>query len=193
MQKEIMLSIILSKKENGCYNLATSGVKKITPKMIATEAVKQGLSFGQMDRAWKNYVQFDRVDLRTKDTSKAMTQEQKDQMKKYNGLYFEGLKVQQLTDEQASNILKEYIFTGIKAVKILDKYKMDKNQFYNIIKELNVSGKVGEKQVLNPAKYSKTNLKEVIRYSKKPHLFKNKSKLELAKLERVRTVLAKYL
>jgi len=195
MQKEQMLSTtVLSRKEQGCFNLAISGVKKITPNMIATEAIKQELSFNQMNRAWKNYVQFDRVDLRTtKNMTKTLTEEQKVQMRKYNGLYFEGLKVQQITDEQAANILKEYIFTSIKAIRILDKYKMDKNQFYNIIKELNVSGKIGNKQVLNPTKYSKTNLKEVIRYSKKPHLFENKSKLEVAKLERVKTVLEKYL
>jgi transposase-like protein len=186
-------STVLQRKENGCYNLATSGVKKITTEMIATEAIKQGLSFDQMNLAWKNYVQFDRVDLRSKNLDSLRTEEQKVQLMKHNSLYFEGNKRQNFSDEQIANVIKEYTFTDIKVVKLLDKYKLDAHQFYEWIRELNVSGKIGNKQVLNPSKYSKTNLKVVIRYSKKPHLFKNKSKLEVAKLERVKTVLAKYL
>jgi hypothetical protein len=184
-----MANIIL--KQQGVINLVDLKVKKVTPAMIRTEAKSLGLSFQVLNKAWNNFVEFEVVDLRTKDGKSAKINSTVQQL--YNKNYFKGLKRQNLTVQQSCNVLREYIFTGIKAVDLLKKYSLDKDQFYGLVHELNVSGSILGKRVLDPKKYAKTNVKEVIRFVKKPHLFKTTGLLHRAHLQRVVTVLDKYL
>ena len=54
------------------------------------------------------------------------------------------------------------------------KHRLSQVQFYEFIHELNVAGSVLGKRVLDPKKYAKVDVKEVIRFAKKPHLFSHR-------------------
>jgi DNA-binding transcriptional regulator YhcF (GntR family) len=180
-------------KQQGVINLVDLKVKKVTPIMIRTEAKSLGLTFETLNRAWTNFVQFGVVDLRTKDGRKFLNHKQKQQVNTNNKKYFKGLKVQSLTQQQKANMVREYTFTNIKAVDLFRKYSMSPTQFYEIIRKLNVAGTVDGKGILNPKKYAKLDIKEVIRYSKKPHLFRKSDLLHKKHLQRVIDILDKYL
>lgn len=181
----------LALKEQGVVNIVDRKVKKVDDQVIRDEAKSIGLTFNILKRAWLNFAQFGAVDLRTK-TGKSAKNTYAVQST-YNKKYFSGLSRKLLSADQAKVILKEYIFTQIKVVELLNKYELSKDQFYEIVRELNVSGTVLGSSVLNPKKYAKVDIKKVIRYSKKPHLFKGESLLVNKQYQRVLVVLDKYL
>ena len=157
----------MTKKQNGCLQLATTKVKKITNTLIAEVATNVGLSFTSMKNAWENQERFDTADLReTQNGTKKLTDKQKKLVNAKNKEYFKGLKVQVLTPKQACGIIREYIFTDIKAIELLRKYSLNKDQFYKLLADLEVSGKVLGKKIFDPSQYSKAPLKQVIRLSK---------------------------
>jgi hypothetical protein len=178
-------------KEQGVINLVDLRSKKVTSAMIRSEAKNQGLTFQVLERAWINFTQFGVVDLRTKDGKSAVNAPEV--QKSYNAKYFAGLTRRELSVEESSAIVREYTFTNIKAIDLARKHSITLTQFYELINELNVAGTIASKTVLNPRKYAKINIKEVIRFSKKPHLFKSVNLLHKKQLQRVLTVLDKYL
>jgi hypothetical protein len=178
-------------KEQGVINLVDLGSKKVTTAMIRSEAKNQGLKFEVLERAWVNFTQFGVVDLRTKDGKAAVNAPEV--QKSYNAKYFSGLTRRDLTVEESTAIVREYTFTSIKATDLVRKHLISLVQFYELIQELNVAGSIAGKMILNPRKYAKINIKEVIRFSKKPHLFKSVNLLHKKQLQRVLTVLDKYL
>ena len=181
----------LALKEKGVVNLVDLKTKKVTDDMIKKEAKALGLTFETLKRAWSNFVKFGNVDLRTKSGKAAVNAPQV--QKSYNQKYFSGLKRRALTKEESLAIIREYTFTNAKATDLVRKYSISINQFYELIEELNVAGTVGGKMILNSRKYAKVDVKEVIRFSKKPHLFQNTNLLHKKQLQRVLVVLDKYL
>jgi hypothetical protein len=178
-------------KQQGVINLVDLKVKKVAPIIIRTEAKSLGLTFESLNRAWTNFVQFGQIDLRTKDGRSAKNSY--DVQKVYNDRYFKGLTKRALTVVEAVAIVREYTFTNAKATDLARKHLISIGQFYDLITELNVAGTVAGKMILNSSKYAKVNIKEVIRYSKKPHLFKKANLLHVKQLQRVLVVLDKYL
>ena len=72
-----------------------------------------------------------------------------------------GLKARTLTETERRDILKDYFFDKtLSSTDIVKKYKITPTQLYDgIIRELNVSGTVATKMVLNPKKYAKVDVK----------------------------------
>lgn len=183
----------LKEKQEGCLNLALADVKKITPKMIRNEAENQGISYHVMKRAWENYMKFGNPELRYKSKGVFTPLKQAQQISVWQLKNRPNFPVKELTTEEAGKLLKSYIFSGKQAFEVLKKNKISKNQFYDLIKELNVSGTVLGRKVLDPKQYAKVDVKQVIKFHKKPHLFHNMSLLEIGIFQRILAVLQNYL
>jgi len=181
-------------KKQLCLNLSNLKIKKITSKEIKNEANNLGMKVSIANRAWTNFVQTGHPDLRClKNLTKTMSSTKKLYASNMNKKYFANTKRIPLTQKQASEIMRDYLLTNSKAVDIIRKYGIHPNQFYSLIKELNIFGTLLGKRVLDPKKYLKLNLKKVVKYNKKPHLFEDIDELKAANYNRVLVVLDKYL
>jgi len=183
----------LKEKEEGCLNLAIANVKKVDTTMIRNEAESQGVSYFVMRNAWQNYMEFGQPDLRDKGKNTITPPEKLQKIlnwQKENRPYFPA---RDLTSKQAGKILKDYVFTNKSSYEVMTKHKISSDQFYSLIRELNVSGTVLGRKVLDPKQYAKIDIKKVIKFHKKPHLFNNESVLEIGRFQRVLVVLKKYL
>lgn len=186
--------LILNSKKKLCISLSEKDVKHISDKEIKEEGARLGLSASTAKRAWTNFVQTGHPDLRSlKDLRKTKTEKEKEYLKLKAKSYYTGCKRLTLTTKTAKKILRDYIFSDATAVSCIQKNKMDATQFYGLIKELNIHGTVLGSKVLDPKKYLKTNLKKVIKYYKKPHLFEDHDPLKIANYNRILVVLEKYL
>jgi len=182
------------KKVNGVLNLASLNVKKVTLSHVEAEAKAQGVSKSSLFRAWLNFLQFGNPVLNEKDLTHKNTVTQKLQKKAWAKTNLSGLTARALTDVEKRNLLKDYFFdTALSVTDTVKKYKITMTQFYDIVRDLNVSGKVNGKMVLNPVKYAKVDVKEVAKFNKKPHLFKGANPIHNKLLQRVSTVLKNYL
>jgi len=185
---------ILEKKNLLCYNLSNLTLKKITTENVRTEANKLQLDFSIAKRAWKNFQETGHADLKLlKNGEAAAEPEKKKNMRAHSALYYAETKVLSLDYATASKIVRDYIFTNLKGIEVIRKYGINPHQFYNLIKELNIKGTLLGKKVLDPRQYLKVNLKKVIRFHKKPHLFKTMDLLKQATYKRVLIVLDSYL
>lgn len=102
-----------------------------------------------------------------------------------------------VTAQEAGKILVEYMTSEKNSRTLSREYKVSLNQIYEWIHELNVKGTILNKKILDPKKYYKLDIKDVIWYRKKPDT-KRKTIVamtltEKAAMKRVATVLEKYL
>ena len=114
----------MSKKVIACIELASLDVKRIERAQIQEAAEKHGLSFGSLERAWKNLTEYGKVSFKSEET--VTTQEQRDYLKQKNQEYFAGLTTRKVTKKEAGKIIKEYVFTNIKAVDLFRKHNLSK-------------------------------------------------------------------
>lgn len=184
----------LNKKIELCVNLSKLDIKKITKKEITKAANDLNLKTDTAILAWKNFVETGHPDLKSKNLDHlVLSKSKKANLILRMNNYRKDRKVLLLTPEQAKKLLKEYIFSKETVISFTKKYNMDLNQFYDIIKELNIKGTVLGSKVLDPKKYLKTNIKKIIKYNKKPYLFANMNIIKKANYDRVLIVLNKYL
>ena len=175
----------------GVENIVEMNAKKVTPQILKSEATRQGISHEIMRRAWLNFVQFGTVDRRG---TGRISQEKRDELKLSNAKYFSGLRVKKnVTSFEACAIIREYAFTDIKAVNLFKKHRVNKDQFYTWLKELEVTGEVIGKTIFDVTKYLKPEVKKVIEYSKYPWRFEKADPIVVAQYKRIITVLKEYL
>jgi hypothetical protein len=175
----------------GVQNIVNLDAKKVTPKILRNEASNQGITYDVMRRAWLNFVQFGKVDRRGTGRLKPS---EKLALKEYNNRYFSGLKARKnVISLEACAIIKDYAFSTIKAVNLFKKHRVTPQQFYNWLKELEVTGEVLGRTIFDVTKYLKPDVKSVIEYAKYPWRFEKTDQLVIAQYKRILTVLKEYL
>ena len=108
-------------------------------------------------------------------------------------------KSRDVSSAEAAKIILEYMQSNctVTSRDLSVKYSISVVQFYNWIRELNVSGTLLGKRVLNPSKYAKLNVLDAIWIKRNPKTQRKSitrlTSLELAALKRVSDVLEKYL
>ena len=178
-------------KMKACIEMAELKKKKILKDDIKKYSKKYHLDELQLERAWKNFQETGgkSVDRRIR-TMKYIGAEQ-----------FATKKISQkkavIDIKTAGDILLEYITTTIKFTEICEKYSIAPSQLSDWIHELNVRGTFLGQTVLNPKKYAKIEVKDVIWYNKYPNTKKQSiSKLtegEKAAHKRVAQILIDYI
>jgi len=182
-----------SKEESGIIILAATDAKKITDDLIASVATEVGLTFHTMKRAWyNNQTTLDgRTNKRLKDGTTVTTPKQKEQKLAWQKSY--SVRGRKVTAEEAGAIIKEIANPGKKVYEVLFVNDISLGQYYNWIKELYNSGTLLGKTILNPKKYAKVDVLKVVKYCRNPQRFANESILEKTRMQRIATVLNKYL
>lgn len=179
-------------KERGCEKLVSLNKKKITPFDIAKVAKDLPISEKSLERAWQTFQETGgrQVDYRCSTGSGTI--------KMVPTIHSNCKKRKSITAAEAGSIIIEYMKDSkINSRELSNKHKISLNQFYEWIKELNVSGTLLGKKVLDPKKYAKLNVLDVIWFKKRPSTkrksISNLSLLEKHALTRVANVLENYL
>lgn len=165
----------LKQKTLAVNELASSTSKKITNLMIKNTAKKYGLTKDSLKTAFTNFMNFGKVDLRY------AGKRRKSKLNFVSPTKLPYYPWKKITSKEAGNLLHEYIFSwGDTAKEFSRKYQLNLMQLYSWIKELTISGKLLGRKVLDPRKYMKIDVKNVIvleKYSKKAYC-KTMSKLD---------------
>jgi len=169
----------IDEKIKGCRLLANLKVKKISLKEIRDIADFTGMKETTLAKAWINFVETGgkTVDKRhTTGYGTIVIQPKKVALyTKYN---------KKVTAQDAGDAIFYYMTTDASSREIANKYKMSVKQFYGLIDELNVKGSLLGKKVLNPKKYAKVNVLDVIWLYKHPDT-NRKSIVALTELEKI--------
>lgn len=167
------------KKLEGCKKLVEMKVKKVGENEVKQVAKELGLRPTTMQLAWNNFQQTGGKYIDRAATTGG------------GSLYFTPtvtatyMKInKEISPAKAGMILREYMTTDIKSRELCNKYEMPLNQFYGYIQELNVKGTLMGFKVLDPKKYAKVEVKDVIWLRKNPDT-KRKSILALTDMEKV--------
>lgn len=180
-----------NKKVLVCYELSGLNVKKITEDHIIEAAKKYNIPLRSAKKAWKIFQETGgkKVDKRGSGSKPRILM-----TATIKPLY---TKKRVVTADEAAEAILEYMTTDIKSIELCNQYRITPEQFYNWINELQVSGTLLGRKVLNHNKYAKIEILDVIRISKRPNTTKKSiialTELERAAYERVGTVLKKYL
>lgn len=180
----------ISRKINGCNKLIGMKKKKISKEDIENAAKEVGLSYSAMAIAWNNFQQSGGkyVDRRNTTGSGSIKITPKTICNNWS---------RAVSPETAGDILREYMMTNISSRAICNKHNISVTQFYSWISELNISGTILGKKVLNPKKYAKIEVKDVIWMRKNPKTTRksivNLTECEKMAYERVADILMMYL
>lgn len=183
-------------KEMIVGDLASLNVKQITRQDMLDVASRYGTTVSVVQRAWKNLVELGEVDRRkTRGGREKGSAAKKLYVSKYMNEKLNSYPTQKLTPKVFRKMLKEYVNTDIKAIDLFKKHKINYQDFYRELRNFTVTGRIGNKVILDVNKYDKTDLSLVIRYIHKPDSKKLKdlSTAKRIQLARVATVLKQYL
>jgi predicted metal-binding transcription factor (methanogenesis marker protein 9) len=140
-------------KVKACEYLAGLNKKKIEQKDFKEASEMFGLKISVIKLSWNNTLKFGKADRRVK-SGKYIGAEQ------FASATTPYYPIKNLSDQDIEMIVKEYMVNKKSHRYIVDKYKINSNQFYSLIDELNVSGDLGSKKsFLNWKKYLKRDIK----------------------------------
>lgn len=179
-------------KRRAVIMLAEMNIKKITNKEIRLVAKKYKLKSSILRRAWTTFQEtggktFDRR-VKTHFGTIKMTP---------THLYYTKINYS-ITPSQAGSMILQYMHDPkISSREICYVNKVSVLQFYGWLHELEVKGTLMGRRVLDPQKYAKLNIKDVIWLKRNPNTkrksINNLTTLERVQYRRVATVLEKYL
>lgn len=152
-------------KMQGCMKLASMNKKKITSEDIKVVSRQYGLPQKTLENGWKTFQESGGkfIDYRVK-TGKYAGKKQFAKPKTVpHATYNESI-----TAADAGSIIIEYMTTSIKSTELSAKHQISISQFYGWIRELNTSGTLMGKKVLDPKKYAKLKITDVIYFRKHP-------------------------
>lgn len=196
-----MLNVKYKEKFQLCENLVSTGKKRITSADIKEEAAKLNISYQTAQRAWKNFVQSGGTLIDRRGTSCWGTIATRD----IRGLISSGklrrqkypTKQTPKTAKEAGDIIIEYMTTKIRTCELLTKYGVTRDQFYNWIREIEVSGTLLGVKIIDTKKYAKLKILDAIRLHKYPYTKKksivNMTESEVMAYLRLADVLLLYL
>lgn len=134
---------------------------EITAKEYSTTATRNNLSLNQLKKAHMNLLRNGCLDRRIKTGKSTMSQKQIIQPQ-----YFTDRK---LTPKQAAKIVLAWIDSTDKSRVFCNKHKIPVTQLYDMLREIEITGKLKGKQVLDPTNFSKPIVCDVIWYYKHPN------------------------
>jgi hypothetical protein len=156
-----------SAKVNLCSILATKS-KKQALKLLPEVAKEVGLELYQATRAWDNFRTEGDPDKGYKNGRKVgefnRYSSNIEWAKVNNNRY--NLPARDLTTEEKISVLRDYFFSDLTTLNMLEKHNIGSAQFYTILKELRVTGKVDSIQILTWNKHPKVKVEDVKRFNK---------------------------
>lgn len=182
---------LFNRKLKACMFLSNMDKKKINSQDIRVAAKVTNTSPKSIKSAWRTFQESGGkyIDYRIT-TNKGSIKMKPTVLSEYP--------TRNVSFKEAGSIIVEYMTNSdINSRELCNNHKISVTQFYAWIRELNVSGTLLGKRVLDPKKYAKLIVKDVIWLTKRPNT-QRKSILalnacELAAYKRVATVLLKYL
>lgn len=162
---------LIQKKKAINYLLSTDNTQKhVTKKLFSKVGKKFNLTGKQVEVAYRNFLNFDVVDLRKKSFISVSTsnndlihrgQNTKEKIKKTYRF-----KMKNFTSKEFGNILHEFIFNyDGKITDFLIEKEINANQWYKIINDFAISGKILNRKILDFSKYKKLNVKALISFA----------------------------
>lgn len=161
----------------GCTKLVNMQKKKINKEDIQKVANEIGVSFNVMENAWNNFQQSGGKLVDRRSTTGSGTIKMTPTVVCKN-------RSRGVSPETAGDILREYMTGVLSSRQICNKHNISVHQLYNWIQELNVHGTLLGKKVLDPKKYAKIEVKDVIYFRKNPETTR-KSIASLTEAERL--------
>ena len=134
---------------------------------------KYAMSGETLENAYNNFLNFGLFDLRTKNSNSiggrsinvSFSANTINKRKLLNSF-----KTRDFTSEEFGNLLHEYIFSYKgKISEFLIEKQINANQWYKILKDFRISGKILGRKVLDFTKYSKLDIKALIAYAHQYH------------------------
>jgi len=183
-----------TKKIEGCEALVAMRVKHINKTHIEKVATKLNMPVATLEHAWENFQESGGkyVDRRQKSSNPKALNLATPNAKKL--LY---TKMRKVSYEEASMIIREYMTTKVNAVDLVNNHQITANQFYSWIHELNTSGTLFGHRILDPKKYAKLDVKDVIWLNKyknsKRKSLKNLTEMQVVAYRQVANILLHYL
>lgn len=152
-------------KMQACMELAEMNKKKITDEDIKVVSRQHGLPQASLRNGWKTFQESGGkfIDYRVK-TGKYVGNSQFAKPKTTACKSYRD----DVTAAEAGSIIIEYMTTDIKSTELSAKHQISTSQFYSWIRELNTSGTLMGKRVLDPKKYAKLKITDVIYFRKNP-------------------------
>lgn len=157
---------LIKSKNSAVEYLCKSNTKHITPAQIKYCVKNFNLSKKQVETAYRNFLNFDKVDLRYKNIDCSYTKSNINfdwvaTIKKRK--YF---KKKDVTSKEFGALLHEYIFnSNKKMLDFLEEKEFCVVQYYKILKDFSISGKLLGRKVLDFSKYKKINVNTLISFA----------------------------
>ena len=163
------LTLIARKKAAVAELINCSATKKFTQKQYEQTARKYLIRTRQLKMAMSNFLNFGMVDLRYR-SAKANAPKRDDAVA---NAYSNAKNLAVLTSTFAMKpldelrvLLHEYINSSERSGEFLYNHQINFTQWYQMLKNLYITGKIGKKMIFNFREYKKLNVKDVIRYAK---------------------------
>jgi transposase-like protein len=146
--------------------IVKANVRRVTEKEYETAASKTGLTATQVENVWKTFTETCGTFIDGRVSSQ-------DYIGKGQCFGVPSVKAQfgrrDVEPEEAAEILLYYMNTHYTTSRdVANKYQVSVNQIYEWIRELSVSGTLLGQMILNPRKYGKSNVKDIIWLTKHP-------------------------
>jgi hypothetical protein len=150
-----------------CSILASKSKKQVS-KLLPEKAKELGLSIQQAKRAWSNFRTEgdpDRVYRHGKKVGEFSQYDSNIKWAEQNNKRYER-KSRPMTTAEKISLLRDYLFSDMATVEVFEKHNVGKTQFYSILKELRVTGKIDNLQILTWNKHPKVKVEDVKRFNK---------------------------
>lgn len=182
---------IYAKKVQACMMLSNMNKKKITSQDIRVASKVFNIGTWSVANAWRTFQESGGkfIDYRVRTEAGSFEAKPSVVCK---------CKSRDVSFKEAGSIIVEYMTDReINSRELCIKHNISVPQFYSWIRELDVSGTLLGRRVLDPKKYAKLIVKDVIWFKKRPDTQRKSimtlSAGEIAAYKRVATVLEKYL
>ena len=174
--------------------IVDSNVKSVSEKDFTNTAKATGLKAAQVKKAWMQFTESGGTYIDGRVSTKEYIGKEQFCNPSVKGQYGR----REVSPDEAAEILLYYMSTHYTTSRdVANKYKVSVQQIYEWIHELNVSGTLLGQMILNPRKYAKPEVKDVIWLTKHPKTtrktVRNLSSTEKMNYVRVSQVLRKYL
>lgn len=183
-QKEQLITAIVSLNK-----------KKIEKEDVYTMSKKMGIPCATGMLVWNNFVQYGKINKRIPERKGIKASDDAIEKWKNKRKKLQEIEKFKPSEETAVDMIIQYM-NGKDLFDILIENRCSIANFYNLIHELNISGTLYGRMILNPKKYAKVDVSRAIRWYRNPnssYYKKNLSEVEKLQFKRVTQVLRDYL
>lgn len=162
------MSLVSRKKEAVTEMIKTSKNKKFSKKEFRVMSKKYDITRTSLELAMQNFLNFGYVDrrFRSPDAKRATTKDTDRYLNFTTNISKSTAKFKFMDVKDIRVKLHEYINSPDRTGVFLIKNQINSNQWYNVLRNLYITGKIGKKMIFNFREYGKINMKLVVRYAK---------------------------